>query len=377
LFTTVSLNNSVQAGGVAACLLNPSSSSCSSDTVSSTGQKLYQFRYGIDPNPAKPAAATQLAAGSTGQIMNPLYRNPYTQQWNGGYTFALNSESAIEIEYVHVLSLHESKRIVINPKIGGVRNTDAPLAAAGLPVLGQIRDNQPIGRSRYDGMNVSYRKRMSRHFTVNTSYVLSQALGYNGGSAAFSNAPTDLRSIFASHDFGPTTSDEKHRFVLSGIVDLPYGIKFAPIFQAASGRAYTPLEGVNDTFGFGGGQGNTHAIVLDSDPTNLLGTKAFSTAQLQACLTGGTCHEVPFGYLRGNPYVQFDARFSKELKLRERMKLSLFFQAFDLTDRANFGTSYQTSIRSAAFQQPTGFIANAGVTVPKSFSGEFGARFSF
>jgi hypothetical protein len=368
LFTTVQLSNGVTPGS--AC-------TAAGSNALPSGQLLCAFRYGVDPNPPKPAAATQLAAGATGQIVNPLYQNPYTQQWNGGYSWNVTPNSVIEVEYVHVLGLHESKRIVINPTIGGVRNTDAPLRAAGLSALGQIRDNQPIGRSRYDGMNVAYRRRMSHHFTLNTNYVLSRSVGYNGASAAFSNGPTDLNNIFAAHDFGYTTADERHRWVVSGIVDLAWGIKFAPIMQWASGRAYTALEGVNDTYALGGGQGNTHAIVLNSSPDNLLATKAFSAADLRACLAGNTCHQVPFGNLRGNPFFELDTRLSKNFKFGEKANLELIFQAFDLTNRANFGVQYQTSLRSTQFQQPIGFIAAGGVLVPKSFSGEFGARFSF
>jgi hypothetical protein len=147
--------------------------------------------------------------------------------------------------------------------------------------------------------------------------------------------------------------------------------------QWASGRAYTALEGVNDTYALGGGQGNTHAIVLNSSPDNLLATKAFSAADLRACLAANTCHQVPFGNLRGNPFFELDTRLSKNFKFGEKANLELIFQAFDLTNRANFGVQYQTSLRSTQFQQPIGFIAAGGVLVPKSFSGEFGARFSF
>jgi hypothetical protein len=117
--------------------------------------------------------------------------------------------------------------------------------------------------------------------------------------------------------------------------------------------------------------------VLTSSPDNLLGTKAFPLAQLRSCLADGSCQQVGYNNLRGENFFQLDTRFSKELKLRERMKLSLYFQAFDLTNRANFGSSYQGNIQSAVFRQPNNFIAPAGVLVPKSFSGEFGARFSF
>jgi hypothetical protein len=372
LFTQVSFTNNATPGSTC--------NSSVSDALPS-GQLLCAFRLGVDPIPPKPAPATDIGPADVSRPIDPNYRNPYTQQWNIGYTWAISNSSAIEVSFVHVLGLHDAKSIVINPKDvnnGGARYTDAPLKAAGLPLLGQVRMNEPIGRNRYDGLNVEYKRRLTHHFSLNTSYVLSRAVGYNGASANFGNGPTNLKNIFSTSDFGYVPGvDERHRWVVSGIVDLPGGIMFAPIMQLASARPYTPLEGVNDTFGFGGGQGNTHTVVLSSDPTNLLATKAYSAAQLRSCLADGSCQQVGTGSLRGQAFYELDARFSKNLKFGEKMRLSLFFQAFDLTNRANFGSTFGTNIRTSTFQTPTGFLSTSGVVVPHSFSGEFGARFSF
>lgn len=363
LFTTVAYTSS-----------GPGSASAS---VLPSGQLLSAFRFGVDPLPPQAPGATQLPTGATGQMMDPHYRNPYSEQWNAGYSWQLDDNSVIEAEYVHELGLHESKTIVINPTISGVRYTTAPFQAAGLPVLGGIRDYMSIGRSRYDGMNLSYRRRMTRNFSINATYVLSQALAYNGNSAAFGNGPTDLLNWFAPHDLGPTPADERHRITVSGLVNLKWGITFAPIMQWATGRPYNATEGITDVFGFGSGVGTTHAIVLNSDPNNLTATASYSAAQLNACIAANTCHQLPYDYLRGADFFQLDARFGRFFKFGERARLEVFFQAFDLTNRANFGTSYGGNIRTSTFQQPTGFITSSGVIVPKSFAGEFGARFSF
>ncbi len=341
------------------------------------GQLLSAWRFGIDPIPPQAPGAAQLPNGATGQMMDPHYRNPYSEQWNGGYSWQITSDSVIEVEYVHELGLHESKTIVINPTINGVRNTTAAFQALGLPVLGGIRDYMSIGRSRYDAMNLSYRRRMSKHFSVNTSYVLSRALAYNGNAAAFGNAPTNELNWFAPAELGPTPSDERHRITVSGLVNLPWGITFTPIMQWATGRPYNTTEGITDVFGYGSGVGATHDIVLNSDPTNLTATTSYTAPQLTACLAANTCHQLPYDYLRGEDFFQLDTRFGKFINFGEKMKLELFFQAFDLTNRANFGTSYGGNIRTSTFEQPTGFITASGVIVPKSFAGEFGAHFTF
>ena len=363
LFTTVSYTSS-GAGSASASVL-PS------------GQLLSAFRFGVDPLPAQAPGASQLPAGATGQMVDSHYINPYSEQWNAGYSWQVTGNSVIEAEYIHELGLHESKTIVINPTINGVRYTTAAFQAAGLPVLGGIRDYMSIGRSRYDGMNLSYRRRLSRNFSVNATYVLSRSLAYNGNSAAFGNGPTDELNWFAPHDFGPTPADERQRITVSGLVNLKWGITVAPIMQWATGRPYNVTEGISDVFGQGSGVAATHAIVLNSDPNNLTATSGYTAAQLNACITANTCHQVPYNYLRGEQFFQLDARFARFFTFRDRARLELFFQAFDLTNRANFGTAYGANIRTSTFHQPTAFITTSGVIVPKSFAGEFGARFSF
>jgi hypothetical protein len=98
---------------------------------------------------------------------------------------------------------------------------------------------------------------------------------------------------------------------------------------------------------------------------------------LRACLAAGTCVQAPYNNLRGQAFFQLDARISKDIKFSERAKLKLIFQAFDLTNRANFGNNFDGNINSSTFGKPLGFIAPSGVFVPRSFSGEFGAQFIF
>src|SRR5204863_4427558 len=108
------------------------------DVVPGTGGKILgvDWRFGIDPLPVIPPPPTQLAAGNTGRIMDPDYRNPYTQQWNLGYSWQLNSYAVLEFEFTHVLGLHESKTVNINPTrrlfldSAGNEITSRPLTAA-------------------------------------------------------------------------------------------------------------------------------------------------------------------------------------------------------------------------------------------------------
>src|SRR5262249_57621916 len=93
----------------------PGVATCGSPAV--TPCTLNVWRLGLDPLPPTPAASSQLTAGSTGRIMDPNYRTPVTEEFNGGYTWAINNKTVFEAEYVHVLSLHENKTINLDPNI--------------------------------------------------------------------------------------------------------------------------------------------------------------------------------------------------------------------------------------------------------------------
>jgi len=393
----------------------------SGDLVPGTNILLSNWRFGIDPLPTIPPPPTQLPNNSTGRIMDPDYQNPLTQQWNAGYAWQLNSYSVLEFEYTHILGLHESKTLNINPTRrifcanGGTscgvgpedpkgqeissRPLTAALTAAGQPVLGRVDLEVSSGRSRYDGMNISYRRRLHDNFTVNATYTLSRALAYNGNSAAFRNRGWDPFNYFASYELGPTPNDSRHRFSMGSVINLPAGFQVAPIMQIESARPYTAgYGGAVDVLGVGGGRGTSHINVFTASPNDLRATltsfgdpsgtfpvllgngttaNVSNAVKYRNCLRSGQCTFASFDNLRGQPFFQLDARVTKNFKIRERANLQAIFQVFDLTNRANFGNNFVTDIRQATFSTPSNFITPSGVTVPHSLSAEVGLRFTF
>lgn len=357
----------------------------SSDTVPGTNILLQDWRYGIDPLPTIPPPSSQLSGGATGRLMDPRYRNPFSEQFNFGYQWAVTTNSVIEVEYVHELGLHENKTVNINPKDpnnGGARPLDAAFAAAGVPVLGRISDEESINRSRYDGMNISFRQRMTKHVSLNANYSLSRAMGWGIQSGApsvssgFRNYPHDPRNLWDPRDFGPTPNDERHHVTISAITQLPWGFQVAPILQFGTARPFDLNEGY-DVLGIGSGYSRP-LIVNNSDPRNLLAYASSSLGQAaRDCLAAGQCHQAGYDTMRGDAFFQLDTRISKNLKLGERRNLQLMFQGFNLTNRANFGNNISNTATSSNFLTPAGYIAPASTTIPRAFVGEFGARFTF
>jgi outer membrane receptor protein involved in Fe transport len=355
------------------------------DQVPGTGIPLGSWRYGVDPNPIIPPPLTALVDGATGRLMDPNYRNPVSQQFNFGYQWAATQNSVVEIEYVHVLGLHENKTVNINPQIGGVRPLSDAFAAAGVPVLGRVMDEQSVNRSRYDGMNISYRQRMTRHVSVNANYTLSRAMGWSvesGGadaSSGFRNYPHDPLNIWDPRDFGPTNNDERHHISLSGIIQLPWGFQVAPIISYGSARPYDLRSGF-DVLARGSGYSRP-VIVPNSSPTDYTAfdnsTPSNGSDAALACIAAGQCHQVGYDTVRGNAYFDMDMRVAKNIRLREGWNLQLIFQAFDLTNKTNYGSNFHNTNTSAAFLTPEGFINPSSSFTPRAFVGEFGARFTF
>lgn len=351
-------------------------------TVPGTNILLKDWRFGVDPNPVLPPPATSLKAGNIGRLMDPDYRNPYSEQWNVGYSFQLNAGNVIEVDYIHELGVHESNRLNINPINPATKEKErvlsAAFATAKLPVLGPIVDDQSNGRSRYDGLNVTYRRRMSRHVSLNASYVLSRGVGYDGNAASFANTPVNpFKPFDPAVDFGPVPNDERHRGVISGVVTLPWGFQVAPIMQVASARPWNPNFGPQDIFGFGARNSAVHAIVPVNEPTNYTFAVKLASDKITACLSAGTCIQLPFNAARGQTFFQLDTRVTKTVHFSEKTNLRLIFQGFNLTNHANFGNNFNSNIRTSSFGTPSNFIAGSGVIVPKSFRAEFGAEFRF
>jgi len=334
-----------------------------------------------------PGPQAQLAPGSVGRIIDPGYRNPVAEEFNLGYTLALSNSSALEFEYTHVLSLHENRTINVDQKIPNgtdedgnvvlIRPLDQAFIDAEVPRLNSVRNEESIGRNRYDGFNVSYRQRMSRHFSLNANYTLSWAYGYDsGGFSAFRNYARDGYNPFASYEWGPMSQDERHHITVSGLVQLPKGFEFAPILQFGTARPYN-LTNSSNTINAGGGTTNA-VVVQKSAPTDYFAFAGDDVSAQNCYYLTSDCTIAKFDPVRGDPFFELDLKFAKNIKLGEKMNIQLVAQAFNLTNRANYGNNFGGSIADpGSFGKPIGFIAPTATFIPRSVWSEFGVHFTF
>jgi hypothetical protein len=162
-------------------------------------------------------------------------------------------------------------------------------------------------------------------------------------------------------------------------VNLPWKFDLAPILQYGSARPYGLTNSAN-TLNTGGGTAIA-VVVPKSDPTNYFAYAGNNTGA-QNCFYGlgqpAACTIAAFDPLRGDPFFQLDMRLAKNISFKERYNIQVVAQAFNLTNRANYGNDFNGSIASQdTFGHPSGFINPSATTVPRSTWGELGARFTF
>jgi hypothetical protein len=123
--------------------------------------------------------------------------------------------------------------------------------------------------------------------------------------------------------------------------------------------------------------------VLNSDSKNLLAASSMSGLAQAQCYYSGSCHLAPYNGLRGDPYFNMDVRLAKNIKLGEGRNLQLAFQGFNLFNHANYGNNFDTVVQDstttpfATFGKAIGFINPTSSLLPRAFTAEFGARFTF
>jgi hypothetical protein len=329
------------------------------------------------PPPAVPRPLTNPLPLTRGRMLDPDFESPYTQQWNLGYAQELGKNMALEFDYVHILGLHEFTGFDINPRIGPLinaqRNSPTPgriltsqfnahaaelIAAFGISnPFGRITVAQSDGRSRYDAFTIAFKKRYADKFQLNAHYTLSKSQAWFGATADFGLQAQNLFAKFDPINFGPTGEDERHRFVLSGIFDLPWGFQLAPIFQMASARPYSIFPSCGCDINKDGVTNDRESV----DPTH------------------DDQHKLPLNDHRGDNFSQLNVRVSKFFKWGESKKLGLFFEAFNVFNTGNFGNQFQNTTGTPDFGKPVNFFGATGFSEPIGipFQAQLGVRFSF
>lgn len=163
-------------------------------------------------------------AGASGiNIIDNDLQNPMVQQSNLGLQWGFARNFVVRVDYLHNFGTH----FIIGRNIGVVNN----------PVVGgpdRVVNLESSVKTFYDGLLVSFEKRLSNRYSFRAGYTLSKTFNYaNDDQIPFSNGPVNANNL--QLEYGPSPNDQRHRFTFAGTAELPFGFRLSPILTLASG----------------------------------------------------------------------------------------------------------------------------------------------
>ena len=283
------------------------------------------------------------------------FRNPRSFQVAGTVERLIGRDTIVSAGYTHNSTWNLQRRLDRNL-------FPAKVDATGMPIFPKDRPNTKITRfainessahSRYDGLALNVSRRMSKRFQLQASYTLARALDDDSNERAF-NREAALNPFDLSLERSYSKQDVRNTFSMTGLTDLPWGFTFSTIVLTHSGFPYTAIVGF-DTQG-DGNDVNDRAIVNG--------------------------HVVGRNSLREPAFFNLDMRVMKSVRMRERLKLDFFAEAFNVTATENkfFGADSVSEFGSLA--KPTA-TAGQPLFAPSTnrFGGprqlQLGVRFAF
>jgi len=305
----------------------------------------------------------------------PNFKTPHTNSYTLGVQHQFGNDWEVSLDYYH--------RDIVD--ILGERQTNLPFAAriANNSTVPFVNGFGPWYGGTYNGGILSAEKRLSKRFTLGGSYAYvsetDDALNSDLGTGAIGGTngfPTDsfvgvppvvtdpgaagcpsktnrTSSFFACNgnyvpkagvfyngptlDSGSSDFAPRHTFETHGLLQLPWRIEFTSILRAQSGFRFTAVA--------------VHPV--DEDGNGNFGPRDLKTGRNQ---------------FSGPVFVNMDSRIAKSFALRERYKLTVMFEFFNLFNNAN-AAAMQTQQSVANFDTVSEWLPGR--------EGQLGLKFEF
>ena len=182
------------------------------------------FDYSLAAEISKPIIVSQgfpvggvlapLSSNTFSAYYGPLDRHdPYTEKWNFNVQMSPFAKTAIEIGYSGQNAKAFSTLVPGNTPVPGPGDIQARRP---YPNVGFYWQYLPVNDSNFHAFEISFRQQAFHGLTVQSAFTFSKALGYDQGTDATLNDPTNLR-----YDYGPLTYDVRRRWVTAVAYNIP------------------------------------------------------------------------------------------------------------------------------------------------------------
>ncbi len=288
-------------------------------------------------------ANAAIVAGLAGLAPNNVdsnFDNAYVQSWNLNVQRELGRDLGVTIGYFGTKGTHlRISRNINQPVNGGARplpsvSPTSPIRpGAGLLNITQI---EGTGNSSYNALWLTANKRFSRGLQFNASYTFSKSIDYNSlnSQGVIVQNSYDLLNSRGLSDF-----DARHRFVISGLYELPFhgnqlveGWQLSAIVQSQSGN---PVNIVVNNTTFTGINNTLRPDV--TGPISILGTPSRWFDIAPFVVPVGHFGSLGRNVVIGPGFNNTDFSVIKRTKLSESQLIEFRWEVFDAFNHANFG----------------------------------------
>jgi len=266
------------------------------------------------PDPYNGQTPTQFCtpAAPSPTILDPKYRNPYSQQFNFGYSRQLTHDFTIHVDGAYSHTLHDYLTRDLNYPVNGVRP---------YPQFLRILDHDPIGMAKYKALYVRAEKRLGKRYQFDVSYTLAKNDDDSPEAQTITAANPGL-------DWGPANADRRHNLVASGMVFLPAKFTLGALWTVRSALPFSALSNVTDADGIRQYVPGTSRNQGNRDLSLDLVNAYRATLSLAA---------LPSSNIDSSRLNDFDIRLTRPFTLKGEKKLELGVQVFDLFGTENLG----------------------------------------
>jgi hypothetical protein len=293
---------------------------------------------------------------------------PYTQQWSFDVQRSVGQTFMLDVGYfgsksTHLLGIVDLNEVQPGAAVAaGITNARTPINSTTTPRLNVLRPY--IGyagmnsvenwfNSDYHSLQVSAQKRLSGYSTLRLAYSFSKVI--TDATSDRSNAPQNTYD--RSADRARALFDRTHVLTVSYVYELPFA-RHTPGFAGAAFRGWQ-LSGVS-SFVTGLPQRVTSSLGLDWGGLGFLSGGSLATPRPDAVadLNQDAPHTVakwfntaafgpvPSGVVRpgnapasgmvGPGYQQWDVSLIRNIKIRERGRLQIRGESFNVLNHANY-----------------------------------------
>ncbi|MBI4852073.1 MAG: TonB-dependent receptor [Acidobacteria bacterium] len=262
-----------------------------------------------------PAGVNLIPQLSLGFVNQPNPRASYTQQANLGVDYFIDNNTIFSLSYAFVRGLRILSQRNINPIVRPIVGDPTGSALTGRidTTRGDVLEFTNAYDSYYNSFTVSINRRLSKRFGFLSSYTFAKSIDNFidiRNELQQSVDPTNPRG-----ERGLSLQDVRSRFVFSGVWDLTYtknpflrDFQLSSIVNLEAGRPYNLLAGVD----------------LNLNGDNPPGDRP---------LVGGTSIARNSGLTPG--FANVDLRLSRTIAFKEKYRLQLQIEAFNLFNRTN------------------------------------------